>query len=255
MDQHPRTENQPPDETPKPVAYDAEGRPLYAEPPKPIDGPYGQQTGPQFVHFSRAVDPIDQPISDEMKAKHDDSVKSYPTLNLSSAEYVVSDVQRHVIGMAAPVVLSILSVAVIASLLINFPLIVTALGITTPPPFGAVFLGGLIVIAAVLMGGYSKVWIYTNNKFFLTNESIIQEIQSGMLSHREQTVSLEDIEDVSYTQQGPLQMLFDYGSIKLSSEGDEANYMFDYVAHPKDQAAILTNTVEAFKDGRPIRPR
>lgn len=251
MDQQPHLDDRQTDE-PKPVAYDSEGRPLYAEPPRG-DESYRQQPGPQFVHLSRAIDPIEQPISDETKAKHDDSVKMYPTLNLSRAEYIVSAIQRHPIGMAAPVILALLSVAIIASLIINFPLIVSAIGMTTPPPFAAIILGGLLVIAAILLGAYSRVWIYTNNKFFLTNESIIQEIQSSLLSRREQTVSLANIEDVSYDQRGPFQMLFNYGSIRLSTEGDEATYVFDYVANPKDQIATLNNAVEAFKNGRPVQ--
>ena len=64
-------------------------------------------------------------------------------------------------------------------------------------------------------------------------------------------MSLLNIEDTSFSQAGPIQYLFGYGSIRLSTEGDETTYRFDYVVNPKEQVAKINNAVEAFKDGRP----
>jgi uncharacterized membrane protein YdbT with pleckstrin-like domain len=116
----------------------------------------------------------------------------------------------------------------------------------------AVFLGGILMILLFLIGGYIAVWIYNSNRFFLTNESVIQEIQTGLFSHYEQTVSLVNIEDASYVQQGVFQAMFNYGAIRLSTEGDETTYRFSYVANPKQQIATLNNAVESFKNGRPV---
>jgi len=250
MDDLPR---RPQTEEPKPVAYDADGNPLYAAPPRPADPSYGPQPGPQFVHLSRATDPVAPTISDELKTKHDQSVKDFPSLSISEAEYIVSAIRRHPIGMVLPIVLTVFSVAVVASLLINYPLIMSAMSIVSPLPFGAVLIGGLLVIAAILLSCYVSIWIYSANKFYLTNESVIQEIQSGLFSRQEQTVSLANIEDASFHQSGPLQLLFNYGTIRLSTEGDETTYTFQYAANPKQQIAILNNAVEAFKNGRPVQ--
>ena len=94
--------------------------------------------------------------------------------------------------------------------------------------------------------------MYAQNRFFLTNESVIQEIQLSLFSKREQTVSLGNIEDASFSQKGILQTFFNYGSIRLSTEGDETTYRFQYVANPRHEIAILNNAVEAFKNGRPV---
>ena len=67
-----------------------------------------------------------------------------------------------------------------------------------------------------------------------------------------QTVSLANIEDASYHQGGIIPTLLDYGSIRLSTEGDETTYRFAYVTHPKQEIALLNNAIEAFKNGRPI---
>lgn len=210
------------------------------------------QQGPQFVHFSRAVNPAEQPLTPELQAKHDESVKKYPFLNISEAEYVISAVRRHPIGLALPVTLAVILVAFTASIMINYSMMMDSLGIYNPPSFGGVLLIGSLFILLVLMGLYISVWIYRSNRFFLTNESVIQEIQTGLFSHHEQTVSLVNIEDASYRQHGIFQLIFNYGSIRLSTEGDETTYRFYYVANPKEQIATLNNAVEAFKNGRPI---
>jgi len=243
MNQDPGQQNTPTSE-PQPVAYDSEGKPLYAAPPKAGE--------PQSVYFSRAVEPPKPEISDEVKKRHEESVKAFPDLNLSDAEYVISAVERHPIGLFAPVLTTIFLVALIASVLFNFSFVMNAMGIYSPPSSGAIFLVGVLLILLVLVGGYISIWIYTSNRFFLTNESVIQEIQTSLFAKHEQTVSLINIEDASFEQRGVLQTMLNYGSIRLSTEGDETTYRFSYVANPKQQIAILNNAVESFKNGRPV---
>jgi uncharacterized membrane protein YdbT with pleckstrin-like domain len=235
--------------TQQPVAYDAQGRPLYAAPPTPVQTP---QAAPQFVHMSRSVEPVEQPIPPEVKAKHDQSVREFPFLNLSEAEFVISAVRRHPIGLVLPVAITGFFVVLVASLLISYPMIVSSMNPPVPLDFGAVLLCGILLIILAVLGGYIAIWVYMNNKFFLTNESVIQEIQVSLFSRHEQTVSLINIEDASFRQQGIVQTMFNYGSIRLSTEGDETTYRFNYVSDPKQQIAILNNAIEAFKNGRPV---
>jgi hypothetical protein len=104
----------------------------------------------------------------------------------------------------------------------------------------------------MVLGGAIALWVYVQNQFFMTNESVIQEIQESLVSRHEQTVSLGSIEDASFRKSGIMQTLFDYGTIRLSTEGEETTYIFHYVANPKKQVAILNNAIEAFKNGRPV---
>lgn len=279
--QPPQPNQSPLPEQPRPVAYDTQGRPLYHAPPQqpmapqqpyqqpvqpqqpkypPPPGPntphaQAQQPAPQFVHLSRAIEPVEQPISPEVKRRHDESAKAFPNLNLSDAEFVINMVQRHPIGLVVPVGLGIFLVALIASVMVNFELIMNSVAgpnIFPVQDARSVYLIGFLMILLVGALTYIHTWIYLNNKFFLTNESVIQEIQVSLFSRHEQTVSLANIEDASYRQQGILQTMFNYGSIRLSTEGDETTYRFNYVADPKRHIAILNDAVEAFKNGRPV---
>lgn len=254
--QNPQPTPQPvqPPQPPQPVAYDAQGRPLYAHPPvqpvAPVEAPQSPQS---VVHFTRALDPEQPVISDEVQKKHDRSRRMYPFLNLSPGEYVIRAVRRHPIGLIVPLTLGTLVIVAALTLLTGYSEIALALSLTGPlAEVSTVAIPILLFVLVVAFAMFVSYYVYVNNKFFLTNESVIQEIQVTLFSRLEQTVSLNNIEDASFTQTNIIQHIFDYGDIRLSTEGDETTYRFSYVASPKGHIARLNNAVEAFKNGRPI---
>lgn len=251
----------------KPIAYDVDGKPLYAAPQgthpesdeatsHTVDSSsYTQDKlhAQKIGRMNRPLEPAEVAISEETKRRHEQSMRDYPDLNLSEHEYVISDVPRHPIGMIGPLIATGLSVTLVFILLLNYPFFAEALNLPMTS-YGLLLLMGILLILLFIIGGYLAIWVYLSNKFYLTNESVIQEIQMSIFSKREQTVSLMNIEDASYSQKGPIQTLFDFGSIRLSTEGEETTYRFNYVAGPRDQIAILNNAVEGFKNGRPVDP-
>lgn len=203
---------------------------------------------PSVVHATRAIDQQPFKISAEVQKLHEESVKKYPNLSLSSGEYVILEIRRHPIGLASSLIGGAIVFIVLTAVLILYPLNAAQLSL---PSFGiATFIAGLLM-ALTALGTLVAVWVYSQNRFILTNESVIQDIQMSLFSHREQLVSLGSIEDASYRENGILQTLLDYGSIRLSTEGDETTYQFSYVASPKQQVATVNNAIEAFKNGRP----
>lgn len=275
---------QPPQDQPKPVAYDQYGNPLYAHPPQQLQPsppssapqqpdaqsaqspqqPVSEQdaqrkvaegdTSPQVVYMTRAVDPHQQDISPEIKAKHDESLKRFPHLNLSDGEYVLSAVKRHPIGLVS--IWAVVAVAVLV-IFIGFPILLSSGALLGGSNLsaGAIMSGGIVLLlAAVLfvLGGIIATVIYQANRFYLTNESVIQHIQTSLFSKKDQTISLANIEDASYRQQGILQTLLNYGAIRLSTEGEETTYRFNFVANPRNEIDRLNNAVEAFKNFRPV---
>lgn len=243
----------------EPVAYDAQGRPLYAHPPVTPVAPekesrtLTQNAAHQIVHVARAVEPIKQEVSPEIKKRHERSVRMYPFLNLSEGEYVISAVRRHVIGLIIPLALGVLLIAAALTVLSSYTEIADSLGFRGQLAEASTVTVPLLLFCMLIgLGMFVVYYVYVNNKFFLTNESVIQEIQVSLFSRHEQTVSLANIEDASFYQHGILQHIVNYGSIRLSTEGDETTYRFTYVANPKQHIATLNNAIEAFKNGRPI---
>lgn len=239
----------------KPVAYDQYGRPLYAHPPSTTPSPAVVQ--PQVVHMSRAIEPHQQEISPEIKKKHDESQRLYPQLNLSEGEFVISAVRRHPIGLV-----SIWAVVAVALLIVfvAFPALIAnqaVLGTGFQLSSGAIASAGLVLLLLAILfvlGGIVATVVYQGNRFYLTNESVMQHIQTSLFSKREQTVSLANIEDASFRQHGIVQTILNYGSLRLSTEGDETTYRFNFVANPQQQVTLLNDAIEAFKNFRPIDP-
>ena len=104
------------------------------------------------------------------------------------------------------------------------------------------------------LGGIIATVVYNGNRFYLTNESVTSTSNTVLFSQKEQTISLANIEDASFRQHGIIQHSCNYGSLRLSTEGDETTYRFNYVANPQNQVRLLNNAVEAFKNGRPVNP-
>ncbi len=261
----------------QPVAYDVEGRPLYYHPPASpeplVEQPSsmvnskpnayeGQNFNPRIrtqyanepdlVHASRPLEPKVPKVSDALQRKCEESRQLYPQLNLSEGEFVIMRIRRHPIGLFIPVIITAFVLTILAAALVLVP-DYYATSLVTPPFSIATVITGILVVMlfAGLIGGIA-IWVYLRNQFFLTNESVIQEIQHGLFSRHEQTVSLGSIEDASFKQYGIIPHIFGYGLMRLSTEGQETTYRFNYVEHPKEQVAIVNNAVEAFKNGRPV---
>lgn len=260
-----------------PIGYDAQGQPIYsasasskssATPQEAttishvfatqsnIDGQsydprarVQHSNEPGVRHISRPVEPDARPISDDLKQRHEESKKQYPFLNLTEGEVVIMNLHRHPIGLALPLMAGGIVILALVGLLVVYP---AEPDVYSLPSYGLMTLIVGLVMALAGIGTFISVWIYLQNQFFMTNESVIQEIQYSLFSRHEQTVSLGSIEDASYKKNGILQTLLDYGTIRLSTEGEETTYKFHYVANPRKQVAILNNGVESFKNGRPV---
>ena len=238
--------NQPeqPTDFTQPVAYDAEGKPLYAHPPLPVQ---------QVVHMSRPIEPVKQEVSPAAKSRHEKSKRLFPNLNLSEGEYVITAVRRHPIGLIVPIAIGVLLMTLSLSALFNYDIFTQIFSISPDAINQSIAAIPLILLTVLFgLGTYVVYFVYTSNRFYLTNESVIQEIQTTLFARNEQTVSLANIEDASYDQKGIFQQMLNYGSIRLSTEGDETTYHFTYVARPKRHVEVLNDAVEAFKNGRPV---
>lgn len=262
----------------KPVAYDTQGRPLYAAPqtPQPEDKVVsnashvtaasdvdtdGQNYDPKFraqesnephvVHTTRPFEPKNTRLSDEVQKRCEESRVNYPHLNLSEGEFVILDIKRHFVGIIIPIIGTAIALILLSVVFVIYPAPDSTLG-SSLPSFSTMMPILFLLMLLVGLGGFVAVWVYLQNQFYLTNESVVQEIQHGLFSRNEQTVSLGSIEDASYRQVGVLQTMLNYGTIRLSTEGEETTYRFAYVNDPRTQVAVLNNAIEAFKNGRPV---
>lgn len=247
----------------QPVAYDVEGHPLYMHPsqaqtslpqtpPAVVSRPEAIVAS-QAVHMARPIE-MEMPfVSDATKIKHDRSHQLYPMLNLTEGEYVVAVLPRHPIGLFLSFGLGLLLTTIAISAIFNYDLVIQILGLKGFAASQAIMTPIILVcILLVWLMTYVAYDVYNSSKFFLTNESIIEQTQTTLFAHVEKTIDLGSIEDISYTQTNILQSLANYGSIRLGTIGDQKSYKYTFVVDPKRQVDLLNNAVEAFKNGRPV---
>lgn len=244
-------EEQPDD---RPVAYDVEGRPLYYR-PEAADTPTPNQTSSPAVSNNPAQVPDIYPVSiDESKTvsldveqKHGESIASYPDLDIGPNEYVVIDVERSIFGLV------LIWIVVCSAFLafISATVLVSQLVVSSP----YVLLIGFSLAVTCFLGGLIATYVYNQNYFIVTNERVIANVQVSPFSRMNQNVELEHIEDCSYSQSGVVQTLLNYGSIRLSTVGDEHTYRFNFVRNPSEQYQTVNRVIQAVDEGEPTKYR
>jgi len=232
----------------KPVAYTPDGQPLYAH---PVAGsqPVEQAT---IVHMARSMDPVRQEIPQEIKDRHDDSVRRYPQLDLSEHEYVIMSVRRHMVGLLPAAIIDFLLIVSVILAVMFYPSLIANFGLPSTPGYPALIMFAILTCAVLAGVFYIIRWVYSNNLFFLTNESIIEKTQLTPFSSNVKSSGLAGVVDVSYKQTGIFQQMLDFGTVQVGTQDDEAPYVFSYVISPKQQSSVLKDAVEAFKNGRAI---
>jgi hypothetical protein len=190
-------------------------------------------------------------IDKAIMARHEDSLARYPRVHLSRGEYVIMEVRRHPIGLLSiwlvSGLLAVLALAILP-LYSNFKdsiaatLAIKASSLPSAPEMILPVFGLAILF---VLGGLVATYVYNNNLFYLTNESIIQYIQSSLFSTREQVINLVNVDDASYRQQGIVQQVFNFGTVRVSTEGDERNpYVFFYVDKPQQVVRTVNDAME-----------
>lgn len=109
----------------------------------------------------------------------------------------------------------------------------------------------LLVIAIVL----GTVWIatlislnvYTTNKLFVTNKRLIQRVANSLFDTAMNVIDLVSVEDVSFKQAGLFEHLFEIGTLRMSTIGDETTYIFKYLDTPTDELETITHYVHIEK--------
>lgn len=182
--------------------------------------------------------------SEQITQRHDQSVKDYDFIQFLPDEYVAIDVGRTSLGYIKNWFL----VGVFALVLI---VVLIGLGsadwlsthIRQEAFLIAIVVGLAIILISSAFAAIST-YIFKKNRLILTNERVFRREQLTPFSYNDQNIELSRIENCSFSQNGLIQQIFDYGSISLKTVGDETTYKFDYASDPKDQFQIVNLMVE-----------
>ena len=180
------------------------------------------------------------------KIRHERSKKDFPGLSLEEGEFVEFAFSRAkiilmmiMIGMALGVIV-VLLVFLIA--LLNQE-VIDVMG----QKFLFIIL--LALLAASVIMGMIALTTYRGNKLYVTNKRVIQLTMNSLVSSSTNTIDLVSVEDVSFHQNGLLQRILHYGTLRLSTIGDETTYTFKYSdISPEDLETVSELISKAKKD-------
>lgn len=187
--------------------------------------------------------------------RHEQAKEQFPTLKLLENEIVLKVIRRHVIGVIAIWAVGLLIAILIVGVWISISLGNYSHGFGFNPQQsvfgdGSVIVGLLLVMVAIFTMIFTKV--YRTNSLIVTTERVVQYISNGLFDYKKQTIDLSWVEDVSYHRRGLLETLFNYGSVRLSTIGDESTYYFILTPRPDVVTSQLNDVILAIKNEMPL---
>ena len=179
------------------------------------------------------------------KLRHARSAKNYPNIKLNEDEHVVVFMIRSFLGLIGLWFGG--AVCLIAT-------IVVAVLITTDGFFADSLLGAfggkkiiwgafLVVFALVIVMTLISTYVYVGNTMYVTNQRAIQNIRTSLFSNSTNVIELERIEDVSFHKNGFFGSIFNIGTLRMSTVGDETTYTFQMLDTPTDEVETISKLV------------
>ncbi|MDO4742258.1 MAG: hypothetical protein Q4A79_02690 [Candidatus Saccharibacteria bacterium] len=180
------------------------------------------------------------------KIRHARSMKDFPFLRLEDDEYVEYAFGRAAIRLI--LIIGAIELSLVGILLIFLAVLegqskIDAMGMN----FMFITLAALVLTVFVI--GAATIRVHRKNRLFVTNKHVIQIEMKSLLSSSCNMIDLGSIEDVSFSQKGLMEKLFHYGTLRLSTIGDETTYTFPYSdILPSELKAISNMITEAKKE-------
>lgn len=97
-------------------------------------------------------------------------------------------------------------------------------------PFYFIFSGTYIFI--LWMNDICDIWV-------LTNKRIIDITQHGFLSRKTSIAELNNIQNVNFAQKGPLEAMFNIGTVEIQTAGTAPDLQQDFLESPSEVADLM----------------
>lgn len=181
------------------------------------------------------------------KIRHERSKKDFPGLKLDEGEYVEFFFRR------AKVCLKLIWWATFAGvvvILLGFLLVL--MGQDSIDEMGKRFMFIMLfaLLAAAVIIWMMALKIYNGNKLYITNKHVTQMVMHSPVSTSINIIDLESVEDASFHQKNLMQKLLHYGTLRLSTVGDETTYTFPFSDISTDELRAVTELITNAKKTR-----
>ena len=188
------------------------------------------------------------------KVQHARSAKDFPEIDLEQDEYVVLHIKRSRIGLVF--IWSVVAVLILAMSLvliffanngISIDSTVFSMSEAAMHYFRIII---FLLYILFLFGGFVAQSIYDANHIYVTNRRVIQKTRSSIFANSTNIIELRRIEDVSFRQESLVDHLCHFGTLRMSTVGDETTYTLKYVDTPHDEVKTISHLVYECKKGK-----
>ena len=161
-------------------------------------------------------------------------------------EDIIFKIKRHpigIIGIYAVSAIILLVLAVVAFGII--PKYVT--NYNGSSIYGITTAAYLLFLAMDLVFVYVSHLVYWDNSWTLSTESLAQVTRTSLFDKQSSHLSLGNLQDVTASQEGILQHLFHYGSLRVETAGETSKFAFTYCSNPNAYAEYILEARERFE--------
>jgi uncharacterized membrane protein YdbT with pleckstrin-like domain len=163
--------------------------------------------------------------------------------NVDGDETKLAEVHRHPIGIVFLYIQAFLGMAIAVGLAyFLLPLVFTD-NKDTAFFVANIFTAATTVIAFLVM--VLATYLYKQNTLILTSRNITQILQYGIFSRKVSQLNVDNVEDVTAVQNGFLPTIFNYGTLKIETAGEQMNFHFIFCPNAGYYAKIILDSKEA----------
>lgn len=166
---------------------------------------------------------------------------------LTADETLVADVRRHGFGLFLIYLQIFVGLGLSLVLCLAFlPSLADTLGVSngTINSIAAAF--SLFVIAFGLIFLVLATLIYKGNQLIVSDKNVTQVLQIGLFNRKVSELSMANVEDVTAQQSGIFPTLFNYGTLRIETAGEQNNFVFIYCPNPNAYAKAILDSRLAF---------
>lgn len=166
---------------------------------------------------------------------------------LTSEETKIADIRRHPFGLIIIFIQTIIGMGLALFLIFALmPGALESLGLTSSGADAILYLFGFVAIVLATLFLILASWMYNCNQLIVSDINITQVLQIGLFNRKVSELSMANVEDVTAQQSGIFPTLFNYGTLKVETAGEQNNFIFIYCPNPNAYAKALLDARQKF---------
>ena len=174
-----------------------------------------------------------------------DNNKLHPMVVLQPGERVICEIKRHPFGITSMYAAGLAAVVAVLALAFSLPNLIDQYSYDTNFMTYAI-IGGILFLVMIALILVVATVVYWQNRWVVTDDSITQISQVSLFNRQVSQLSMENLEDVTVDQNGILQTMFGFGTLKAETAGERSKFVLQYCPNPNKYARLILEVHETF---------